>query len=85
MPTGSAPKKPVSRISYVSPATLSSLLCFSNRLSSLSDHCFEVLGERTQLGPRNKECIPLRSNSQPDDGYAAMHFSVCYDDDCYIH
>ena len=85
MPTWSATKKPVPRISYVSPTTLSFPLCFSNRFSSLSDDCFEVLGETTQQEPRNKECIPLRSNSQPNDGHATMHFSACYDDDCYIH
>ena len=85
MPTWSAPKKPVSRISNISTTTLSSLLCFSNRFSSLSNDCFEVLGERTQQGPRNKECTPLVSNSQPDDEHAIMHFSACYDDNCYIH
>ena len=44
-----------------------------------------MLGEGTQQGPQNKECTPSRSNSQPDDGHVAMHFSACYDDDCYIH
>ena len=82
MPTQSAPKKTVPRISYVSPIISSTLLPVSNRFSPLSDNCFEVLCKRTHKRPQNKECTPSQSNSQPDDGHAAMHFSACYDDDC---
>ena len=85
MLTWSTPKKPIFCISYISPTILSSPLCFSNRFSSLSDDCFEVLGERTQREPRNKECTSLQSNSQPDDGHAAIHFSACYNNNCYIY
>ena len=85
MPTWSAPKKAVPRISYVSPIISSSPLTVSNSFSSLSDDCFEVLCKRTHKVPKNKECTPSQSNSEPDDGHAAMHFSVYYEDVCYIH
>ena len=85
MPTWSVPKKAAPCISYVFPIISSSTLRVSNRFSSLSANCFEVLCKKTHTGPQNKECTSSRSNSQPDDGYAAIHFSACYDDDCYIY
>ena len=84
MPTWSVPKKTVPCISYVSSIISSSPLPISNRFSYLSDDCFEVLCKRTHKGPQNEECTPSRSNSPPDDEHAVMHFSACYNDDCYI-
>ena len=85
MPTCSTPKKSVPRISYVSTIISSTSLPVSNRFSPLSYDCFEGLCKITHKGPRNQECTPSRSNFQPDDGHAAMHFSTCSDDDCYIN